>query len=89
MKRIGFIGAGNMATAIVKGLIAQHNGKADFINIFDVSEDKCLEIAKLGVNIEKSGADVVNSSDIIVLAVKPQNYAEVLSELKSEDPIFH
>lgn len=84
MKRIGFIGAGNMATAIVKGLIAQHNGKADFINIFDVSEDKCREIAKLGVNIEKSGADVVNSSDIIVLAVKPQNYAEVLSELKSE-----
>ena len=34
MKKIGFIGAGNMATAIVNGLISQQNGKADFINVF-------------------------------------------------------
>ena len=34
MKKIGFIGAGNMATAIIKGLIAQYDGKADFINKF-------------------------------------------------------
>ena len=35
MKKIGFIGAGNMATAIIKGLMAQNDGKADFINVFD------------------------------------------------------
>ena len=35
MKKIGFIGAGNMATAIIKGLMAQNDGKADFINVFE------------------------------------------------------
>ncbi len=83
MKQIGFIGAGNMATAIIKGLIAQHNGKADFINVFDVSTEKCDEIAKLGVNIKSCAEAVAESSNIIVLAVKPQNYAEVLSSLKA------
>lgn len=72
-----------MATAIVNGLISQQNGKADFINVFDVSSEKCDIIAKLGVNICKTGEDVVKSSDIIVLAVKPQNYPEVLESLKS------
>ena len=82
MKKIGFIGAGNMATAIIKGLIAQYDGKADFINIFDVSEEKCDLMKEMGVNICLSGVDVVQKSDIIVLAVKPQNYAEVLASLR-------
>lgn len=82
MKKIGFIGAGNMATAIIKGLMAQSNGKADFISVFDVSQEKCDIMSKMGVNICASGVDVVKNCDIIVLAVKPQNYAEVLSSLK-------
>lgn len=83
MKKIGFIGAGNMATAIIKGLMAQNNGKADFINVFDVSAEKCDLMKKMGTNIFSSGTDVVENSDIIVLAVKPQNYAEVLDSLKN------
>ena len=81
MKRIGFIGAGNMATAIIKGLIAQ-KGSGSFINVFDVSSEKLDEISKLGVNVFSSSQDVVKNSEIIVLAVKPQNYAEVLEALK-------
>ncbi len=83
MKKIGFIGAGNMATAIIGGLISQNNGKADFINVFDVSKEKCDLIAKLGVNVCDSPENVVVASDIIVLAVKPQNYPEVLDSLKT------
>lgn len=81
MKKIGFIGAGNMATAIIKGLIAQ-NGNAGFINAYDVSNEKLSEIAALGVNALGSSEEIVNKSDIIVLAVKPQNYPEVLDSLK-------
>ena len=51
MKKIGFIGAGNMATAIIKGLIAQTNGKSDYINVFDVSTEKCELMKEMGVNI--------------------------------------
>lgn len=82
MKKIGFIGAGNMATAIIKGLISQNNGKAAYINVFDISEDKCNEMRNNGVNICDCSKDVVKESDIIVLAVKPQNYSEVLESLR-------
>ncbi|HCA04492.1 MAG TPA: pyrroline-5-carboxylate reductase [Ruminococcaceae bacterium] len=81
MKKIGFIGAGNMATAIVKGLIAQ-KGNAGFIYVFDVNQAQLDAMSALGANACASGADVVKNSDIIVLAVKPQNYAEVLEALK-------
>ncbi len=83
MKKIGFIGAGNMATAIIKGIMAQNNNNSDFINVFDVSVEKCEFMQSLGVNVFKSGSEVVENSDIIVLAVKPQNYAEVLEQLSA------
>lgn len=82
MKKIGFIGAGNMATAIIKGLVAQNN-TADYINVYDVSEEKCELMKELGANVFASGKDVIENSDIIVLAVKPQNYAEVLEQLRT------
>ena len=66
MKKIGFIGGGNMATAIIKGLIAQ-NGSADFIGVFDLSEEKCAAMREMGVNVYASSPEVVRLSDIIVL----------------------
>ena len=81
MKQIGFIGAGNMATAIIKGLIAQYQ-TADFINVFDVSEEKKEQMKELGAAVCGSNAEVTAQSDIIILAVKPQNYAEVIESLK-------
>lgn len=82
MKKIGFIGAGNMATAIIKGLISQYGGKSDFINVFDLSSQKCDIMKDMGANVFKSCAEVIENSSIIVLAVKPQNYAEVLGSVK-------
>ncbi len=90
MKKIGFIGAGNMASAIIKGLIAQ-NYDGGYINVFDVSKEMLDKISTLGVNTLNSSREVVKQSDITVLAVKPQNYAEVLESLKSvvsPDKIF-
>ena len=83
MKKIGFIGAGNMATAIIKGLMAQNDGKADFINVFDVSEEKCAAMKNMGANVMTSADEIAKNSSIVVLAVKPQNYPEVLESLKN------
>lgn len=80
MKRFGFIGAGNMATAIIKGIIAQENSA--YICVYDVDKNKCKLMNDMGVRVFDSAADVVLNSEIIVLAVKPQNYAEVLEGLR-------
>ena len=83
MKQIGFIGAGNMATAIIKGLIAQ-NGTAENLGVFDLDAQKCALMQGMGVSVYPSSAEVTKHSDIIVLAVKPQNYAEVLEAIRPE-----
>ena len=82
MKKIGFIGAGNMATAIIKGLMAQNDGKADFINVFDVSEEKCAAMKNMGANVMTSADEIAKNSSIVVLAVKPQQLAEAIKASK-------
>jgi pyrroline-5-carboxylate reductase len=77
---IGFIGGGNMAEALIRGLIK--NGKRNIIVSDPVDErrrylEKCYGIKTIASNI-----DVVNNSEIIVIAVKPQNILEVLEEIK-------
>ena len=81
MKKIGFIGAGNMATAIIKGVIVR-KGNADNINVFDVSQEKQYLMKELGAAVCGSCAEVTEKSDIIVLAVKPQHYAAAIESLK-------
>ncbi len=82
MKKIGFIGAGNMAAAIIKGIISQDEKNSSYINVFDVSEEKCEIMRSMGVNVFADSGEIAEKSSIIVLAVKPQNYPEVLAALK-------
>ena len=83
-KKIGFIGAGNMATAIINGLLKNNVVPAHKINVFDISESQLKLMAEKGINTLARGNDVVKNSDIIVLAVKPQNYEDVLLEIKKD-----
>ncbi len=81
MIKAGFIGTGNMANAIIKGL---KNSKLKF-NITGFDKDKRVlnEVKrKYKIVIKKSNLEVVDSSDVIILAVKPQNVNEVLLEIK-------
>lgn len=82
MKRIGFIGAGNMATAIIDGILRSGDVPAENITVFDLMTEKLQIMAKKGIVSAESSKEVVEKSDIIVLAVKPQNYAEVLAGIK-------
>ena len=80
---LGFIGAGNMAGAIMNGIISTHTYSAKKICVFDINAQKCETFRKTGVTVADSSKDLVTKSDIIFLAVKPQNFAEVLTEIKS------
>ena len=89
-KKIGFIGAGNMANAIVKGLL--NAGKlVSEIYVYDCNVRQLKKMADMGVNIVYMSEELVEKCDIIVLAVKPQNYDEVLEEIKpavTENKVF-
>lgn len=80
--RITSIGAGNMATAIIKSVISSGRVKAQDITVFDIITSKYEEFKKIGVNCAESLSSAFDASEIILLAVKPQDYASVLEDLK-------
>jgi pyrroline-5-carboxylate reductase len=83
MSSIGFIGAGNMAQALINGIIeARHYAPAD-VFVSDISGDRLIWLAKkYGVIAVSSNKDIAKKADIIVLSVKPQVMAGVLEEIK-------
>lgn len=78
---IGFIGAGNMAYALIKGLV--NNGyDTDNIKISDLDESLLSSrSAELGVETFSNNSDLVGVCDVVVLAVKPQVMSSVCKEL--------
>ncbi len=80
--KIGFVGAGNMAGAIIEGILKQGVAKEKDLAVIDISSEKCAALKKRGLNIFDTYEGLSEFSDIIFLAVKPQNYEEVLLKLK-------
>ena len=85
MKRIGFIGAGNMGGAILGGILKSKMIDREYI-MASVKSDKSLERVKKDFNIyvTKDSKEVAKNSDIIVVGVKPNTYDEILEEIKNE-----
>lgn len=78
---IAFIGAGNMASSIIGGLIAK-GFNAEHIFASDPAEKNLTALRALGpVQTFNTNADAVKNADIIVLAVKPQIMAQVVTQL--------
>ena len=78
--RIGFIGAGNMASALAGGLLARGWRAAD-ISLSDAYPDALVQHAQRGLFTTTDNRALVERSDVLVLAVKPQVMAEVLKPL--------
>jgi pyrroline-5-carboxylate reductase len=84
-KKLGFIGAGNMATALVKGIIESRQFGADRIKVYDIDKDQ-LKTLVTGSGIEGAGSNrqLIGDCQIVVIAVKPQNIRDVLGEIREE-----
>lgn len=82
MKKIGFIGCGNMGGALVKAVAKA--GYSESIYIFDSFEQKTAQLSsEFGVNVSDS-KKIVNECDFIFLGVKPQVIDGVLAEIKDD-----
>ena len=78
--KIGFIGVGNMASAIISG-ITKGGYPADKIFLYDLFSQKTDVFAKEGAVVVNSEEEIYENCDCVVLAVKPQNYPEVIEKL--------
>ncbi|HUA32889.1 MAG TPA: pyrroline-5-carboxylate reductase [Candidatus Binataceae bacterium] len=86
MKKIGFIGGGNMAEALVHGLIAKKVFKPADIIVADVAPERRRKLARqYKIAATASNLDVLREAATIVLAVKPQQIDAVLHELAAGD----
>ena len=78
--RIGFIGFGNMAQAMAKGLVEHAGFDGGRITACAAHSDKLEASCKpLGANAVRTPAEVAEASDLIIVAVKPYMVADVLA----------
>ncbi len=81
--KLGFIGTGNMASAIMGGVINKELIPANEIigaDLFAPGRERVK--AQFGINVTANNKEVVENADVIILSVKPQFYADVISEIK-------
>lgn len=83
-KKIGLIGGGNMGEALIKGLLQSGHFETSQIMVSDVSQDRLHYLQstyQLSTFIDNG--EVAGNSDVIILAVKPQQIGDVLAEISA------
>lgn len=81
-KKIGVIGCGNMGGAILYGALESGVLAKENVYVYDINPAMMEKAKGWGVNLAADDEDVCKNSDIILLAVKPQNAAEALEQCK-------
>jgi len=84
-KKIGFIGAGNMGEAIIGALIQAGIFSSSMIYASDASKERLDMMKKTyGINVTDDNIRLFSESNIVILAVKPQQMNQVLSAIASD-----
>ena len=81
--KLGFIGTGNMASAIMGGIIKNNVIPAEEIigaDLFAPGREKVKEL--YGINVTDSNKEVIEKSEVVIFSVKPQFYAQTIAEIK-------
>lgn len=81
-QRWGFIGAGKMASALIRGMIRNGQPPASISASDTLAASRAALVSETGVHSFGTNAEVVERSEVIVLAVKPQVMAAVMAELR-------
>ncbi len=79
--KFGVIGAGFMATSIVKGCLGKKKLLPKEIIVSDVNGLALEKISKLGVNVTENNNELVSQSEYVLFAVKPQSLDNVLNSI--------
>ncbi|MBI1847454.1 MAG: pyrroline-5-carboxylate reductase [Candidatus Rokubacteria bacterium] len=81
-KKVGFVGAGNMGEALIKGLVAANLVAPEAIYASDVRLERLKALDKqYGIQLAADNTELLHKSDVIILAVKPQIMTAVLKQV--------
>ncbi len=81
--KLGFIGCGNMASAIINGAVSSNFVKGESICVFDVDNEKAKKLQNdCGVTVYATVEELASNCDYVILAVKPQIFPVVLPQIK-------
>ena len=81
-RKIGFLGGGNMAAALVRGLLQSSTVGPEQIRVSDVKGERLTELhAKYGVETTDDNEALAHWADVVVIAVKPQIVDRILAPL--------
>ncbi|MES3036969.1 MAG: pyrroline-5-carboxylate reductase [Bdellovibrionota bacterium] len=80
--KIGFIGAGNMAQAMIKRLVENKVAAPNHIFVSNRTPGKLLKLqTTLGINVCQSNEEIIDNCDVVILAVKPQDVASAIEPI--------
>lgn len=81
---LSFIGGGAMAEAIIRGVLSQSLASPEDIYVGEISEDRCRYLCDTyRIYASPDNKIAASKGDLIVLAVKPQNFGDVAPELRA------
>lgn len=81
--KIGFIGLGNMASAMIGGILKKKLYSAENLIGSDKMEASFLAAReKFGIDVTGDNLKVAEASDILILSIKPQFFPEVIEQIK-------
>ena len=81
--KIALIGGGNMGEAMLAAVLAKALAQPESISVSDISQSRLNHLEKqYAVTVTTRNPEAVSGKDVVILAVKPQNLAEVMAELK-------
>src|SRR5439155_26245110 len=83
-RRIGVIGAGNMGTALLRGILASGWGTKKRLIASHPKKSKAVALPReLGIRVFGQNIEVALKADVLILGVKPQILEPLLTEIKS------
>jgi len=77
-KRLGFLGFGNMGSAILRSLLDNHEAQPGLVTVYDPSDARRSEAETLGVGIAGNAGALAGACDALVIAVKPQQFEDAI-----------
>jgi pyrroline-5-carboxylate reductase len=85
MKKMGFVGAGNMAGALIRGLLRAGQYESSDIVAADPIDVQLRRLKRAHkIDVVRDNRELVKQSQTVILAVKPQTMAAVLDEIRPE-----